>query len=311
LASPGIQVGPGTDLVTKSAGSNGFSTYVYPVIIYYGLRGNINSAPAGGWLWPGPTAVSAGIFPDTGTPPPFFRIQQPTIISGISGALNVAPTAGTITLSIQYTPISNQEPNLGPATFTGSISGKTLSITSAIIGRVQIGQLLTGTGVANRTYIVSGSGTTWTVSVTLNVASTSMTSTCYTSGATFSGTISGTTLTVTTAVVGTIQIGQYLSAVSGITTGSTGVSNGTYITANPTPTTWTLNQSNNVPSAIALRTYSIIPTAFELIFVPNIINTTFYNSSVRLNTGDRLLLYLNYSGLIANAHDITAQIDLF
>jgi hypothetical protein len=311
LASNGIQVGPGTDLVTKSAGSKGFSTYVYPAIIYFGLRGNVNSAPAGGWLWPGTTAVSAGIFPDTGTPPPYFRIQQPSIISGVAGSLNVAPASGNVTISVQYQPISNQEPNLGPATFTGSISGTTLSITSAITGRVQIGQLLTGSGISNRTYIVSGSGTTWTVSNSQTIGPIAMTSTCYTSGATFSGTISGTTLTVTTAVVGTIQIGQYLSAVSGNTSGATGISNGTYITAHPTPTTWTLNQSNNVPSAIAMRTYSIIPTAFELIFLPNITSSNFYNSSVRLNTGDRLLLYLNYNGSIANAHDVTAQIDLF
>ena len=61
------------------------------------------------------------------------------------------------------------------------------------------------------------------------VVSTNLTSTCYKASATFSGTITGITLTVTTVIVGTIQIGQYLSAVSGSTSGSTGVSNGTYI----------------------------------------------------------------------------------
>jgi hypothetical protein len=140
--------------------------------------------------------------------------------------------------------------------------------------------------------------------------STNLTSTCYKASATFSGTISGTTLTVTTVVVGTIQIGQYLSAVSGSTSGSTGVSNGTYIVSG-SGTTWTLNQSNNVPTPIAMRTYCIIPTAFELTFTSSITNTNFYNSSTRLNTGDRLMLYLNYNGSIANAHDVTAQIDLF
>jgi hypothetical protein len=310
LATSGIQVGPGTDLVTKSAGNKGFSTYVYPSIIYYGLRGNVNSAPAGGWLWPGTTAVSAGIFPDNGTPPPYFRIQQPSLISGISGSLNVAPSAGEVTLSVQYQPNSDQDPNLGPATFTGSISLKTLTVTSAVVGTIQIGQLLTGSGVSNRTYIVSGSGTTWTVSTSQTVSSTSMTSTCYKASATFSGTISGTTLTVTSDVIGTIQVGQYISAVSGITSGSTGISNGTYIISG-SGTTWTLNQTNNVPTAIAMRTYCIIPTAFEVIFDPSITNASFYNSSTRLNADDRLLLYLNYTGSIANAHDVTAQIDLF
>jgi len=310
LATSGIQVGPGTDLVTKSAGNKGFSTYVYPSIIYYGLRGNVNSAPAGGWLWPGTTAVSAGVFPDNGTPPPYFRIQQPSLISGISGSLNVAPSAGEVILTVQYQPNTDQDPNLGPATFTGSISLKTLTVTSAVIGTIQIGQLLTGSGISNRTYIVSGSGLIWTVSNSQTVSSTSMTSTSYKATATFSGTISGTILTVTSAVSGTIQIGQYLSATSGITSGSTGVSNGTYIIAG-SGITWTLNQANNVPTAIAMRTYCIIPTAFEIIFASSITNDSFYNSSTRLNAGDRLLLYLNYTGTIANAHDVTGQIDLF
>lgn len=42
LASTGIQIGPGTDLVTKSAGEKGFSTYIYPTVIYYGLKGDTN-----------------------------------------------------------------------------------------------------------------------------------------------------------------------------------------------------------------------------------------------------------------------------
>jgi hypothetical protein len=64
LASPGIQVGPGTDLVTKTAGGKGFSTYVYPTTIYYGLKGDLTSG-TNGWLWPGTQAVSTGVFPDS------------------------------------------------------------------------------------------------------------------------------------------------------------------------------------------------------------------------------------------------------
>jgi hypothetical protein len=63
LASPGIQVGPGTDLVTKTAGGRGFSTYIYPTTIYYGLKGGLTGA-SGGWLWPGTQAVSNNNFPD-------------------------------------------------------------------------------------------------------------------------------------------------------------------------------------------------------------------------------------------------------
>jgi hypothetical protein len=63
LASPGIQVGPGTDLVTKTAGGKGFSNYIYPTTIYYGLKGDLSSG-TNGWLWPGTQAVTANSFPD-------------------------------------------------------------------------------------------------------------------------------------------------------------------------------------------------------------------------------------------------------
>lgn len=309
LYSAGIQIGPGTDLITKSAGNKGFSTYLYPTTIYYGLRGNIASAP-GGWLWSGTNTVTSGIFPDQGTPPSYFRCQQQSLISGLSGSLNIAPSSGSVTLTVQYTPIGDQEPKLGPSTFTGSISGTTLTVTSLSSGTIQIGQLITGSGVSDRTYIISGSGLVWNVSNSQTVDSTFMTSTCYTSGSIFDGTISGTTLTVTSLTSGTIQIGQFVSTLSGSTSGSSGVPNGTYIVSG-SGSTWTLNQTTNVNSPVAMKSYSIIPTSFEVTFTPTVTNASFYNSSTRLNTGDRVLLYLNYNGAINNAGDLTAQIDLF
>ena len=167
-----------------------------------------------------------------------------------------------------------------------------------------------GTGVSDRTYIVSGSGTSWKVSVSQTVSpATAMTATCYSSGATFTGTITGSTqLNVTSAVVGTIQIGQYISAANG-STGNPGILNGTYIVSG-SGTTWTLNQNHN-SSSTSMITYSVIPTSFEVTFTPSIKNATFYNSSTRLNAGDRLLLYLNYTGVIGNAGDLTCQLDLF
>jgi len=106
LATSGIQIGPGTDLVTKSAGGKGFTTYVYPTTIYYGLKGNVTSAPAG-WLWPGTQAVSAGTFPDAGLPAAYYRIQQPCILSGMAVGVNIS-CGGTnsLTILIQKTPIS-------------------------------------------------------------------------------------------------------------------------------------------------------------------------------------------------------------
>ena len=111
LASPGIQIGPGTDLVTKTAGGKGASVYNYPTTIYYGLRGNIIDGTAQnitGYMWPGTQEFKSGAkgFPDTGTPQAYYRVQQPVIILGLAAGLS-QPTTGTdtVTVTIYYTPI--------------------------------------------------------------------------------------------------------------------------------------------------------------------------------------------------------------
>ena len=48
------------------------------------------------------------------------------------------------------------------ATFTGTISGTTLTV-SSITGTIAIGQIITGAGVTTNTVITGGSGSTWTV----------------------------------------------------------------------------------------------------------------------------------------------------
>jgi hypothetical protein len=106
LASAGIQIGPGVDLVTKTAGGKGFSTYNYPTTLYYGLRGNLRDGTAqnvSGWLWPG-TMSASNQFPDTSSPIAAYRVQQPAILSGMSVRFNTAPgTGNTTTLSVQRT----------------------------------------------------------------------------------------------------------------------------------------------------------------------------------------------------------------
>lgn len=108
LASPGIQIGPGTDLVTKNAGSKGFSTYVYGTTIYYGLKGNLTTGneAAGAYMWPGTQAATNHVFPDSGTPAAFYKFQQPGILSGISISLSVGPGTGyTTTFIVRRTPV--------------------------------------------------------------------------------------------------------------------------------------------------------------------------------------------------------------
>ena len=62
------------------------------------------------------------------------------------------------------------------ATFTGSISGTTLTISSLTSGSVYAGQNLQGANIAPGTVIVSGSGLSWTVNNSQTVSSTTITS---------------------------------------------------------------------------------------------------------------------------------------
>ena len=140
LASSGIQVGPGTDLVTKSAGGKGFSTYIYPTTIYYGLRGDIKNATNNSYLWPGTQAISNGTFPDPGTTPPaYYRIQQPAILSGLFVSLGNTPGTGyDVTITLYRTPvggtiydtgffvtITDTTPNLTGTFYNGSVDFNT------------------------------------------------------------------------------------------------------------------------------------------------------------------------------------------
>ena len=110
LTSAGIQIGPGTDLVTKSAGGSPFSTYVYPTVIYYGLKGNIKVGAAAGqdsYMWPGTQAVANNQFPDTGTPAAYYRIQQPAILSGFNVRMAILPTgADNVVFTVCRTPLA-------------------------------------------------------------------------------------------------------------------------------------------------------------------------------------------------------------
>jgi hypothetical protein len=128
LISPGIQIGPGTDLINKTAGNKGFSTYVYPTIIYYGLKGNLKDGTDDGFLWPGTMAVTNNVFPDpSNNKPPYVRVQQNCLIMGIMGSLTIGPgTNHNVTLTIQYTPLGGTiTTSLFTLTFNNSDTFKT------------------------------------------------------------------------------------------------------------------------------------------------------------------------------------------
>ena len=64
---------------------------------------------------------------------------------------------------------------LAPCVFNGSIAGTTLTVNSIASGVLAIGMPVTGNSVAVGTYITAGSGTSWTVNASQNVASEAMT----------------------------------------------------------------------------------------------------------------------------------------
>jgi hypothetical protein len=66
--------------------------------------------------------------------------------------------------------------NTPAATFTGSISGNTLTVSAVASGALAIGQYITdaSSGIVSGTQITAGSGTSWTVSIAQTVASEAM-----------------------------------------------------------------------------------------------------------------------------------------
>jgi hypothetical protein len=123
LASAGIQVGPGVDLVTKTAGGKGFSTYNYPTTLFYTVIGALSDVDAsgatGGWLWPGSVPVNDGKgkgvkYPDVSSPYAQYRVQQPLVLAGMQLSCITAPGATgsghTTTVTVQRTPNGGVSP---------------------------------------------------------------------------------------------------------------------------------------------------------------------------------------------------------
>lgn len=116
--------------------------------------------------------------------------------------------------------------NPSVATFQGTISGTTLTVTRALTGTIGVNQALFGVGVPSGTVIVSGAGSTWTLNNSASIAvAESMTTSNV--AAVLTASISTTTLNVTT-----IGANQTLYPGQTIVAGSAGVvTNNTIITA--------------------------------------------------------------------------------
>jgi hypothetical protein len=145
------------------------------------------------------------------------------------------------------------------ATFTGSISTTTLTVTSVLSGTIAVGQAIFGNNVLQNTIITAlGTGTggvgTYTVSNSQTTASTTINSVA--SPAIVTGDISGTTLTVSAVTSGTLRIGQTIEG--------TGITDGTIIKAFGTGSggtgTYTVSASQTVASTtIYALNWTVLP----------------------------------------------------
>lgn len=91
--SYGIQLGPGCDLIHKTAGGKPFTTYVTPTTLIYCLQSNL--ATGSRYLWPG-TLTSSGDATEV-----FYRFQQKSIVQGMSFNLRTAPGVGkSVTITV-------------------------------------------------------------------------------------------------------------------------------------------------------------------------------------------------------------------
>lgn len=99
--SEGIQIGPGTDLSTTTAGARIHNICVSKYNTLWVARQSNNSRDisSGAYMWPGTQSIQKNVFPDPSNNT-YFRVQQPCIISGISCGTNSAPNGGTVTFEI-------------------------------------------------------------------------------------------------------------------------------------------------------------------------------------------------------------------
>lgn len=113
----GIQLGPGCDLVNKTAGGKPFTTYVTPTVITYGANAGLVAATR--YLWP-------GVLPNAGDSTEVFqRAQQKSIIQGMSFFVRTAPGTGK-NLTVTVLKSSTGLVGSGVATaMTQTISGAT------------------------------------------------------------------------------------------------------------------------------------------------------------------------------------------
>lgn len=198
--------------------------------------------------------------------PPKIRIGTTIFAANYSGVIT---SLGTWAQISSFTVGSI---NTNPATFDASISSSTMTVVSgSVTGTIAIGMAIfdNDNRIINGTYIISGSGLTWTLNQPNAI------------GATFTGNGSGTTLTVS-AITGTIGVGDVVSG-TGVPANTTIVEqltgtpggNGTYQTSNVTTSAGASLASNASITGASANNSNTVINANQLpqITIPNIVVT--------------------------------------
>ena len=151
--------------------------------------------------------------------------------------------------------------NPNSASFNGSISGTTLTVSLMKSGTIAVGQNLFGVGLGTEVVITAlGTGTggigTYTLNTSLTIATEPFNTAA--SAATITGSISTTVLTVTAVASGTLYVGQTIQGA--------GITANTVITALGTGTggvgTYTVSVSQTVASeTMYALNFSVIPSS--------------------------------------------------
>ncbi len=150
----------------QSVASGSFTaTATAPVVSYDSVSGAFV-------VTSGVTGVASTAAFATGTLAAPLLLTQATGAVLSQGAMATTPSAFMAALTAQNQDWVSFTTDFDPdaAFFVGSISGTTLTVSNLISGTLIIGDTIGGPGVTSGTLITAGSGLSWTVSVSQNVA---------------------------------------------------------------------------------------------------------------------------------------------
>jgi hypothetical protein len=333
LKSPGIHVGPGTDLVTRTAGGRGFTASSYGNSVYYGLHGAISNSPSNAFLWPGTQAIatSSTTFPDSNLA--FYEVQQSTLFAGLSASLRKGASAGNATtLSVYYSPGDTIDNPL--ATWTGYISTTTVNGTprsrmyiNSSNGSLAVGQAVYGPGVLPGTITIpiksdeQGTGFQLNVLPVQSVGSSGSPLTFMNGppAAAFTGTVPNDGSKTITSITGSpnLLVGQ---TVYGYTTannvyfntGYVGIATPSRIVSISAGGVPTLDNVDSAGTSITFYTTNVFATGASVSLLDSNVPQRVYNVSKHLNPKDRVLVNMKYDVSGTNTStDLAAQLNFF